>query len=295
MRSFLSEFKDQPDRPRNIIFVEQDSFEAPRQYSVVPRELWKLFGAIVAGSIVLTALLLVATPLKKLIPGYGTDEIRQNARMNAIRLEMLEDSLAVQNDYIARLRFLITGELGVDSSSFVSPLEVDHEDSEGEPYIRPMQSRLPEQDEQQQLDQLVVNASFDTEPMEDYASTVSFPTLPPVDGFLTRGYDATSGHFGTDIAVPEGTPVRSIGDGYVIFSDWTQEGGHALAIQHGQGYISVYKHNLRLTKRIGERVRSREIIAISGNSGEVTTGPHLHFEIWRNGLAQDARSYIVSW
>lgn len=294
MRSFLSEFRNNPDRPRNIIFVEQDSFEAPRQYSVVPRELWKLMAGIVGGSVLLTALLLVATPVKKLIPGYGTDDIRQNARMNSIRLEMLEDSLDVQNDYIARLRFLITGELDADSS-FVSPIDVDAEDSEGESIFRPLQSSIPEREEQQQLDQLVVNASFDTAPMEDYTSSVSFPSLPPVDGFLTRGYDAAGGHFGTDIAVPEGTPVRSIGDGYVVFSDWTQEGGHALAIQHGQGYISVYKHNLRLTKRVGERVRSREIIAISGNSGEVTTGPHLHFEIWRNGLAQDARSYIVSW
>lgn len=292
MRSFLSEFKNDPDRPRNIIFVEQDSFEAPRQYSVVPRELWKLIAILVGSGIFLTALILIVTPVRKLIPGYGTDEIRQTARVNSIRLEMLEDSLAVQNDYIARLRFLITGELS--DSTFVSSVGDDSIDNGDVPYLRPSQPSFLSGQEQQ-LSQVVVNASFDAVPLEDYTSSVSFPSLPPVDGFLTRGYDVASGHFGTDIAVPEGTPVRSIGDGYVIFSDWTQEGGHALAIQHGQGYVSVYKHNLRLTKRVGERVRSREIIAISGNSGEVTTGPHLHFELWRNGLAQDARNYIVSW
>ena len=82
--------------------------------------------------------------------------------------------------------------------------------------------------------------------------------------------------------------------GYVILSDWTHEGGYAIAVQHSDGYVTVYKHAKQLLKRIGDRVRNREAIAISGNSGEITTGPHLHLEIWHNGLAQDPRYYFVA-
>ncbi|WP_243663626.1 M23 family metallopeptidase [Rhodothermus marinus] len=122
---------------------------------------------------------------------------------------------------------------------------------------------------------------------------LQFPVLPPVAGFLTRGFDARSGHYGVDLAVEEGTVVRSIGSGYVIFADWTQAGGFVIIVQHADGYVSVYKHNQRLLKQVGDRVRDREAIALSGNTGEITTGPHLHFELWRHGLAQDPLNYFV--
>ena len=101
------------------------------------------------------------------------------------------------------------------------------------------------------------------------------------------------GHFAIDIATEAGTMVRSIGDGYVIFADWTYTSGHTIIVQHAEGYLSVYKHNQRLLKRVTDRVGVRESLAISGNSGEYTTGPHLHFEIWNNGLALDPSAYIL--
>jgi murein DD-endopeptidase MepM/ murein hydrolase activator NlpD len=114
-------------------------------------------------------------------------------------------------------------------------------------------------------------------------------------GFPTRDFDARDGHYGVDIAVSEGAFVRSIGEGYVVMADWTQDGGYTVAVQHGNGYLSVYKHNKRLLKQVGDRVKARDALAVSGNSGEMTTGPHLHFELWRHGLAQDPRSYIAGW
>ncbi|MGI9173940.1 MAG: murein hydrolase activator EnvC family protein, partial [Rhodothermales bacterium] len=128
-----------------------------------------------------------------------------------------------------------------------------------------------------------------------HLAVLQWPVQSPVDGFLTRGFDARTGHYGADIAVEEGTLVRSIGDGHVILADWTHDGGYAIAVQHADGYVSVYKHNQRLLKRVGDRVSDREALAVSGNSGEVTTGPHLHFELWNNGLAQDPRYYFIGW
>jgi murein DD-endopeptidase MepM/ murein hydrolase activator NlpD len=115
-----------------------------------------------------------------------------------------------------------------------------------------------------------------------------------VDGIVSRGFSASANHYGMDFAVDEGSPVRAVGDGYVVFADWTHEGGYVIAVQHADGYLSVYKHNARLLRRLGDHVRSRETIALSGNTGEITSGPHLHFELWRNGLAQDPRTFFVN-
>ena len=126
-----------------------------------------------------------------------------------------------------------------------------------------------------------------------YLAGLRLPALPPIVGVLSRGYSAEAGHFGLDFAAREGTPVRSIGDGFVVFADWTHAGGFTIAVQHSDGYLSVYKHNQRLLKREGDRVRSQETVALSGNTGAVTSGPHLHFELWREGLAQDPHAYLA--
>jgi murein DD-endopeptidase MepM/ murein hydrolase activator NlpD len=126
--------------------------------------------------------------------------------------------------------------------------------------------------------------------------SLSLPVESPVTtGFPTRSFDASDEHFGVDIAVSEGTYVRAVGEGYVILSDWTQGGGYTIAVQHSDGYLSVYKHNKRLLKQTGDHVQAQEALAVSGSSGEMTTGPHLHFELWQNGLAQDPRPYVTGW
>jgi murein DD-endopeptidase MepM/ murein hydrolase activator NlpD len=130
-------------------------------------------------------------------------------------------------------------------------------------------------------------------PAAMYLAGLRLPALPPLAGVLSRGYDAAAGHFGLDIVARAGSPVRAVGDGYVVAADWTHTGGYTIAVQHPNGYLSIYAHNQRLLKRIGDRVRSRETLALSGNTGAVTSGPHLHFELWRDGLAQDPRAFLL--
>ena len=128
----------------------------------------------------------------------------------------------------------------------------------------------------------------------DYLSGVQLPFRPPVEGFVTRGFDVRAGHFAVDIAVESGTIVQAVGNGHVVFADWGYDGGWTIAIQHSDGYVTVYKHNDRLLKRVGERVLDREPVAISGNSGEITSGPHIHFELWHEGLSQDPERYFLN-
>lgn len=301
MFSFLSEFLREVDRPCRVIVMDEEGLEQPRQYRVVPRTL---LGMAALGGLALSLLvvaLVVFTPLRELIPGYGTDVMRQGARLNALRVVALQDSLAMQQRYMNQLRQLMMGE--VDTTALFQEGTVDpeqelpvSEEATGVSVTPRSQNWADHQQPALPISHMPIRpevpvrvASAETR----YLPSVQLPVVPPVNGFFTRGFDARTGHYAIDIAVEEGTMVRSIGDGYVILADWTYEGGYAIAVQHADGYVSVYKHNQRLLKRVGDRVRAREAIAMSGNSGEISSGPHLHFELWHNGLAQDPRYYII--
>lgn len=279
MWSFLSDLVRTPDASRTIVVMDEEGTGATRQYEVEPRRLLVAWGGtlLVVGMIV--AGLVVLTPLRTLIPGYGTEELRRNARLNAIRVSALQDSVAVQRRYIERVQQLITGQ--VDSSA--------GQERQGAPLATPEPSGTVGAESDPTMSSSVMGPA-------ETPSTFRPPVRPPVEGgFPTRRFDAQDAHYGTDIAVSEGTQVRSIGPGYVVLSDWTQEGGYTIAVQHAEGYLSVYKHNKRLLKQTGDHVQAREALAVSGNTGKMTTGPHVHFELWRNGLAQNPRSYVMGW
>lgn len=122
----------------------------------------------------------------------------------------------------------------------------------------------------------------------------SFPLLPPTEGFVTQGFDQSRYHYGLDYAVKRGTPVYAATDGHVLFSGWTFDDGNMIILSHGDGYLTVYKHNELLLRNVHERVKRGELIARSGSTGQTSSGPHLHFEVWKDGLPQDPEQYLLT-
>ena len=114
----------------------------------------------------------------------------------------------------------------------------------------------------------------------------------PISGIVSSPYNLKNGHFGVDIVSKKNEPIKCVADGTVIMSDWAQEAGHTIAVQHRNNLISVYKHNSALLKKVGDFVRAGDIIAIIGNSGELTTGPHLHLEFWYNGNPVNPEDFV---
>lgn len=301
MLALLSEFIRNVGRTITVIVMDKDRMEQPRSFLVEPGKVaWGVAG-MVLGILAVVLVLLLFTPIRYTLPGYGSLEMRREAVENQIRLESLEDSLRVQTEYVTRLRDMFLGNTpsGSDASESSSNTSVPSGiDLQSLPL--PLASDDWEEHEQPAFgfDQLELNPpseTVSTAPAGSYLSALSFPVLPPVSGIATRGFDARTGHFAVDIALEEGSAIRSIGDGYVILADWMNDGGQVIAIAHADGYISVFKHNSSLLKQVGDRVRDREVIALSGNSGEITSGPHAHFELWQNGLAQDPRAYVLGW
>ncbi len=301
MREFFAEFFRDSRKLQRVIFIDEEGAGEPRQHRIVPARVVVTVVAGLVVAVLATSLVIAFTPIRELIPGYSTDEMRRDARLNALRLAALTDSLQTQSRYLEHLRNLLTGQVAAED---IEGLEGATSMMTGLPDEEPrLGTRAPSEnwrDHQQPAFNLDVLPSESAERpdvltiSEGYLATLRFPVVAPVEGVLTRGFAADIGHYGTDIAASEGSVVRAIGDGYVVLADWTHDGGHALAIQHARGYISVYKHNQRLLKNVGDRVRDREPIALSGNSGEITTGPHLHFELWHDGLAQDPSAFFLS-
>jgi murein DD-endopeptidase MepM/ murein hydrolase activator NlpD len=299
MLPFFRDLARDSSSSRTIIVVDETGTAPPRQYQLQPR---RLFIASAAGTILLAAVLtaiVVLTPVRRVILGPDPETLRETARLTAVRAAALSDSLEIQREYLAVIRSTLTGVVDTSVAGDAETEDGLPEDAGGEfpePLVRERTTNWGDH-EPGALSPQVLTASFQQPTGAGFAdgflSQLQFPALPPVTGFFARGYDASRGHFGIDIVVDEDTPVRSIGDGYVIFADWTNDGGYVVGVQHVDGFLSVYKHNRRLMKRVGDRVRSRETVAMSGNTGEITTGPHLHFELWRNGLAQDPRQYLV--
>jgi len=301
MWSFFLDLVRNLGTEHTIVMMDTEEVGKTRRYRIYPSRMLAVWGGsmLLVGGIV--AVLLVFTPLRTQIPGYGTKKIEQSARLNTMRLRALQDSLATQRRYVRRLRRLITGQVdSLSAPTGASPTQPPTTDASSSPPPDPQGDEAnagQSAHEPPAVEPSVVSASRLGAVGEMPAiSELSFPLPSPVmNGFPTRDFSAQTGHYGIDVAVSKGESIRSVGDGYVVWADWTQDGGYTIAVQHVDGYLSVYKHNGRLLKHIGDRVRATEPIAESGNTGAITTGPHLHFELWRNGLAQSPRSYVTGW
>jgi len=300
MFALLSEFIRNIGHSITVIVMDREHMEHPRTYSVEPSRMLLALGAILLGIFLAVEALLLFTPLRYSLPGYGTLEMRSEARENKMRLDVMADSLELQNEYVSRLRDIFLGNL---DTTGVAPDRVEPTFAAGASLLElPLPSTQTNTEDHMQpaISFNRLNSSADTpgrvpEAGPNYLSAMSFPVMPPVSGILTRGFDARTGHYAVDVAAEMGSAIRSMGDGYVILADWVNDGGQVIAIAHAGGYISVFKHNSSLLKQVGDRVRDREVIALSGNSGEITSGPHAHIELWLDGLAQDPRAYVLGW
>lgn len=255
---------------------------------VVGLRVSKLNGISVLLS-VLTVLFLVAsviiafTPLRNYLPGYMNSEIRAQVVENALRVDSLQQLVDRQNLYIMNIQDIFSGTIRVDTVHNMDSLTTVREDSLMERTQREAEFRK-QYEETEKYNLTSITARPDIEGLIFYR---------PTRGMITDKFDADRKHYGTDIAVNPGESVLATLDGTVILSTYTAETGYVIEVQHNQDFISVYKHCSSLLKREGDTVQAGEAIALVGNSGQLTTGPHLHFELWHKGRAVNPEQYIV--
>lgn len=230
----------------------------------------------------LVFLIIYFTPLKEYFRGYSSSELRESSFDNAIKLDSLESLYIIQKNYISSVKDLLAGkieylELSNDSiqtnilNTGLDFVETNTEDS--------ILRSIVEEEDKYNLTNINV----------EKLTSVLFS---PAKGGISSEFNLKNKHYGIDITLPENSPIYSVSDGRVIFSEWTAETGYVIIIKHLNGLISSYKHNSSLSKSQGEFVRTGEVIGFSGNTGELTSGPHLHFELWFEGDPVDPLNFI---
>jgi len=261
-----------------FIIQHEETYEEVRRNTMSLGRFLLLLSIPAVLAITITTLLIFFTPIRELIPGYTDVDMREKQADLINKALLLEKKIAEQDSFIKSLTSI--AETGANKVK-----------SPNEP-VSTSQANIPPEPNNYSA---TVSEQPALNPNEKWVkrSGKVYQFIKPVEGFLTNRFNPTGNHYAIDLAAPQNAPIKAIADGYVFFSDYTTETGHVIGIVHADNFISFYKHNRSLFKKVGSYVFAGEAIATIGNSGENSTGPHLHFELWRNGKPVDPTDYLT--
>ncbi len=292
-RSLMEKLRDK----YRLVIMNEETFEEITSVKLTPLSVYVAVSSLVVGTAILVTMLIIWTPLKRYIPGYG--DFQRDAEIAELtsKVGSLEEEIEASRRYTDNIRNILNGNM--------EPMSKEAAEKQGIPEskidsIRPEDvDRIPEDE---QLRAGVAKGTFNNDPSIATAglgaiiprdvplSQLFF--MPPVSGEITSIFDLQKNHFGVDVSAPKNTAVKTAADGVVISAGYTVETGYSLAIQHPNNVVTMYKHNSVLLKTTGANVKAGEAIALIGNSGENTSGPHLHFELWYKGRPVNPVDYI---
>ena len=266
-----------------LVVLNEDTFE--ERFAIKLTRL-NVFVIVSISTILLiagTIFLIAFTSLKEYIPGYSSTALKKKATELNYKTDSLQQVINLNEQYFASIKRVLTGDVGTvefNRDSIIDAASIDAD-----------QLNLTPSKEDSLLRE-AVDKEDKFNVFESGLSLTNFVLFPPVNGTISEPYSVKEKHFAVDVVVAIDTPVKATADGTVIFAEWTTQTGYVAIIEHSNDLISVYKHNASLTKQQGDLVKAGEVIALAGNSGELTTGPHLHFELWNKGYPVNPTNFI---
>lgn len=270
-----------------LSLVDESSFEERLSFRLSRMNVILLFAGLFTLHGLLVAAVIVFTPLKRYIPGYADQRTKLNAYRATLKADSLQQALSVRDLYLDNLRNVLSGKVPADSATLFTPLSATPSAADLRPSLQDSLLR-----EQVRRDEAFSVSETGSKAIEG-AGLSGILFFPPLRGVVTQTPDHREGHYGIDIVSAADEAVKACLDGTVVLASWTSDGGNVLQVQHAGDLVSVYKHNAVLLRKEGDRVKAGEAIAIVGNSGELTSGPHLHFELWHRGEPVDPQAYMV--
>ena len=267
-----------------LSFINERTLEEVWTVKLSQLSVFAIFGAAAFILIFLTSLIIIKTPIRNYLPGYLPIEVREEIIQNALRTDSLERLVAVQSLYLDNISEIINGTKQVDSIQEID--SIAHVD---------FLYNIPKSEKEEAF-----VAAFEAEEKYNLSLLNPAPTFAgglffqkPVKGVISSKYDTDTRHMGVDLVAAKDSPILSTLDGTVIFTGTDPDYGNVIQVQHPNGFVSIYKHNEHLLKQVGDAVVAGEAIALIGNTGKLSTGLHLHFELWQNGLSVNPAEYIA--
>jgi murein DD-endopeptidase MepM/ murein hydrolase activator NlpD len=287
---------DRVRRRYRLVILNNDTFEEVSSHKISLLNFYILLSSILMVGAIVVFVLIFFTPLKQVVPGYG-DVTNQQVYLDMYdRVTELEEALTAQRLYTNKFRKLLTAGSADAEEEFT---EAEYEEALSSlnsldievPDLPP--DREDEEPAQQGEEDQGETTRVLSNSLEPEASLDDIYLITPLHGEISAGFKPEVKHYGLDIMAPKNTPIKAISDGIVIDSDWSLESGNTISILHKNNLVSIYKHNSVLLKVVGEKVAAGEAIAIIGNTGTLSDGPHLHFELWHNGKAIDPKEILM--
>lgn len=266
-----------------LIILNEDTFEERFAIKLTRLNVFVLMSVSTIFLIAATTVLIAFTPLREYIPGYSSTSLKRKATQLSYKTDSIQQVIVINQQYIESIKRVLKGDVSIvnfNKDSIINAAEIDVN----------LINLIPSAEDSLLREKVDKEDKYNL--FESATSKVNFVLFPPVNGTISEGYSVQDKHYAIDIVVAKDTPVKATADGTVILAEWTTQTGYVVVIEHSNGLISIYKHNASLTKAQGDLVKSGEVIAISGNAGELTTGPHLHFELWSNGYPINPTTFI---
>jgi murein DD-endopeptidase MepM/ murein hydrolase activator NlpD len=266
-----------------LVILNEDTFE--ERFAIKLTRL-NVFVIVALSTILLisgTIFLIAFTSLREYIPGYSSTALKQRATELNYKADSLQQAIYMNQQYYESIKRVLTGDVKMVEFNKDSIIEAANNENQA-------MSLIPTKE-----DSLLRNLVDKEDKYNIFETTIPSSNLvlfPPVNGTVSETYNVEEKHYAIDLVVTKNTPVKATADGTIIFAEWTTETGYVVIIEHSNNLISVYKHNASLTKQQGDLVKSGEVIAMAGNTGEFTTGPHLHFELWSGGYPVNPANFI---
>ena len=264
-----------------LVILNDNTFEEKISFNLSRLNVFVFTGFSIIALIALTTMLIAFTPLREYIPGYSSTALKKKAFLLTHKADSLTLALEVNKKQLNSIRKVLVGDVFPSDTLAIS---------NGTEAVKFEAVPTSTQDSLLRSD---VEREDKYNLLEEDDIQENFVLFPPVKGSISEGFHQDTKHFAVDVVVASGTPVKSVADGRVIFAEWTIETGYVLIIDHGNQLLSVYKHNSAINKSQGDFVKTGEVISFSGSDGELSTGPHLHFELWSKGYPLDPTNFIA--
>ena len=266
-----------------MVVLNDDTFE--ERFSLKLNRI-NVFVVTVVSAVILialTTLFIAYTPERELIPGYSSSELRNETTVLMQETDSLKLKLALNEQQYQRIKMVLSGDITTEEYARIDS-------------VAQVETTLSLQDFEPSREDSLLRAEVAREDkynvIEGATARTNFVFFKPIKGSISNGFSVKQKHYAVDVTAGTNTPVKAAAAGTVIFSGWTAETGYTMLLEHAYGLITVYKHCGTLTKSQNDQVLAGEVIASVGNTGELTNGPHLHFELWSNGYPLDPTNFI---
>ncbi|UWX54999.1 M23 family metallopeptidase [Maribacter litopenaei] len=266
-----------------LVILNESTFEEKISFKLSRLNVFVTGSLFMIALIGLTILLIAFTPLREYIPGYSSTALKRQATELTYKTDSLVRTLNYTNRYLDNIRMVLKGDIEnneINRDSLFEQFKIDPSSVD----------LTPTREDSLLRAEVALEDKYNL--FERDPNRKNLVLFPPVNGTVSMNYDLERKHYAVDIVAPIDTPVKAVANGTVIFSEWTADTGYVIILEHPDGLLSVYKHNGSLAKFQGAVVRGGEVIASVGNTGEFTTGPHLHFELRDEGNPVDPQNFI---